>query len=97
MIIEYGWLQPGTPTFPLVPALVKGFSVRGFHLSYQLIPYRDRLEAALAYVASRLESGAFRPLLAGNRFTLDRIADAYRYMETNDHLGKIIVATASPP
>ena len=92
-IIEYGWLQPGAPTFPLVPALIKGFSVHGFHLSYQLIPHRDRLEAALGYVASRLEKGAFRPLLAERSFTLDRIADAYRYMESNEHLGKIIVAT----
>lgn len=90
LIIEYGWLQPGTPVFPLVPALVKGFSVRGFHLSYQLIPHSDRLSAALAYITTRLESGVFRPSLAEKTFTLDSIADAYRYMESNEHLGKII-------
>ena len=93
-IIQYGWLQPGTPIFPLVPALVKGFSVHGFHLSYQLIPHRERLEAALAYIVARLESGTFKPLLAMKPFTLDHIADAYRYMESNEHLGKIIVTTA---
>jgi NADPH:quinone reductase-like Zn-dependent oxidoreductase len=91
LIIEYGWLQPGTPVFPLVPALVKGFSVRGFHLSYHLIPHPERLAAALAYVTARLERGVFRPLLAAKRFTLDQIADAYRYMESNEHLGKITV------
>lgn len=95
LIIQYGWLQPGTPVFPLVPALVKGFSVRGFHLSFQLIPHPERLAAALSYIAARLESGVFRPLLAKQRFTLDQIADAYRYMESNEHLGKIIV-TAAP-
>lgn len=94
IIIEYGWLQPGTPVFPLVPALVKGFSVRGFHLGYQLIPHPDRLSAALAYVTARLESGVFHPVLAEKRFTLDRIADAYRYMESNEHFGKIIVTNA---
>ena len=93
LIIEYGWLQPGTPVFPLVPALVKGFSVRGFHLSYQLIAHPERLAAALAYVTARLESGVFRPLLAAKRFTLDQIVDAYRYMESNEHLGKIVVTT----
>jgi len=94
IIIEYGWLQPGTPVLPLVPALVKGFSVRGFHLSFHLIPHYDRLAAALAYVCARLESGAFRPLLAEKSFTIDRIADAYRYMELNEHVGKIIVTSA---
>lgn len=91
VIIEYGWLQAGTPVFPLVPALVKGFSVRGFHLGFHLVPHPDRLAAALAYVTARLESGVFRPLLADQKFTLDQIADAYRYMESNEHLGKIIV------
>ena len=96
VIIEYGWLQSGTPVFPLVPALVKGFSVRGFHLSYQLIPYPDRLAAALSYVSARLENGVFRPLLADRRFTLDQIADAYRYMESNEQLGKIVVTNSLP-
>ncbi|CAN0398117.1 unnamed protein product, partial [Phaeothamnion confervicola] len=94
LIVEYGWLQPGMPVFPLVPALVKGFSVRGFHLSYQLIAHPERLAAALAYVTARLDSGAFRPLLAKKKFSLDQIADAYRYMESNEQLGKIIVTNA---
>lgn len=94
LIIEYGWLQPGTPIFPLVPALVKGLSVRGFHLSYQLIPHPERLAAALAYITTRLESGVFRPLLAAKRFALDEIGAAYSYMESNDHLGKIIVLSS---
>lgn len=96
-IIEYGWLQPGTPIFPLVPALVKGLNVRGFHLSYQLIPHPDRLVAALAYVSARLESGVFKPLLAERRFTLDQIGAAYNYMESNEHLGKIIVVNDHDP
>ncbi|MFO1475314.1 MAG: zinc-dependent alcohol dehydrogenase family protein [Verrucomicrobiota bacterium] len=95
IIIEYGWLQPGLPVFPLVPALVKGFSVRGFHLSYQITPHPDRLAAALQYILPRLESGAFRPLLAERKFTLSQIADAYSYMESNEHLGKIVVT--NPP
>jgi NADPH:quinone reductase-like Zn-dependent oxidoreductase len=77
-----------------VPSLVNGCSVRGFHLSYHLIPYPDWIAAALDYVTERLESGVFRPLLAQKRFTLDQIADAYRHMESNEHLGKIVVANA---
>jgi NADPH2:quinone reductase len=93
VIIAYGWLQDGTPVFPLVTAMIKGFSVRGFHFAYHLAPHPDRLAAALDYVTARLERGAFHPLLAHETFPLDRIADAYRHMESNGHLGKIIVTT----
>ncbi|MBL8230363.1 MAG: zinc-dependent alcohol dehydrogenase family protein [Bryobacterales bacterium] len=91
LIVEYGWLQPGTPVYPLVPAIVKGFRVQGFHLAYHIAAKPDRLRAGLDYVRPRLESGAFRPLLAELRFPLERIGDAYRYMESNDQLGKIVV------
>jgi NADPH:quinone reductase-like Zn-dependent oxidoreductase len=91
VILEYGWLQEGTPVFPAVAAIVKGVSVRGFHLSYHIVAKPERLKAALAYTTQRLESGTFRPALAEKRFTLDHIADAYRYMESNEQVGKIIV------
>jgi NADPH:quinone reductase-like Zn-dependent oxidoreductase len=31
LIVEYGWLATGAPVFPVVPAIVKGFRVQGFH------------------------------------------------------------------
>lgn len=91
LILEYGWLAAGTPVFPVVPALVKGFRVQGFHLSYQVIAHPERLQAGIRYINQRLQSGAFYPLIAVNRFTLDRIVDAYQYMESNEQLGKIVV------
>jgi NADPH:quinone reductase-like Zn-dependent oxidoreductase len=94
MIIEYGWLQPGVPVFPLVPALVKGLTVCAFHLSFQLVPHPERLSAALTYITSRLESGVFHPVIAEKTFSLDQIAEAYAYMESNEHIGKIVVTTA---
>jgi NADPH:quinone reductase-like Zn-dependent oxidoreductase len=91
LIVEYGWLQPGTPVYPLVPAIVKGFRVQGFHLSFHVVAKDARLRAGVAYINRRLASGAFRPLLAEKKFSLTNIADAYRYMESNEQLGKIIV------
>jgi NADPH:quinone reductase-like Zn-dependent oxidoreductase len=93
VIIEYGWLQEGAPIFPAVPAIVKGFSVRGFHLTYHVIGHPERLQRALAYTTERLNSGVFKPLIAEKRFTLEQISDAYRYMESNEQVGKIIVTT----
>jgi NADPH:quinone reductase-like Zn-dependent oxidoreductase len=91
LIVEYGWLAEGTPVFPVVPAIVKGFRVQGFHLGFHVVLYPERLQAGISYINQRLQSGAFRPLIAEKRFTLDQIVDAYRYMESNEQLGKIVV------
>ena len=92
LIVEYGWLAEGPPVFPVVPALVKGFRVQGFHLSFHFVAHPERMKAGINYINQRLQSGVFHPLLAEKRFTLDRIVDAYRYMESNEQLGKIVVA-----
>lgn len=94
LIVEYGWLQPGVPVYPVVPAIAKGFRVQGFHLSFHVVAKDARLKAGVDYVTQRLASRTFKPLLAERRFTLDQIADGYRYMESNEQLGKIIVNVA---
>jgi NADPH:quinone reductase len=91
LILEYGWLAAGTPVFPVVSAIVKGFRVQGFHLSFHLIAHPERLQAGIRYINQRLQSGAFHPLIAEKRFKLDQIVDAYEYMESNKQLGKIVV------
>jgi NADPH:quinone reductase len=91
LIVEYGWLAEGTPIFPLVPATLKGFRVQGFDLSFHVTAHPERLKAGISYINQRLQSGTFRPIVAEKRFTLDRIVDAYRYMESNEQLGKIVV------
>ncbi|KAM3110432.1 zinc-dependent alcohol dehydrogenase family protein [Phormidesmis sp. 146-33] len=91
LIVEYGWLAEGTPVFPLVPAIVKGFRVQGFNVLFHVAAHPERLKAGISYVNQRLHSGAFRPIIAEKRFTLDRIVDAYRYMESNEQFGKIVV------
>jgi NADPH:quinone reductase len=93
LIVEYGWLDTSAlPVFPVVPAIVKGFRVQGFHLSFHLVAHPERLAAGIEYVNRRVQSGAFRPLIADRQFTLDRIVEAYQYMESNEQLGKIVVA-----
>lgn len=91
LIVEYGWLAEGTPVFPLVPATLKGFRVQGFNVLSHVAAHPERLKAGISYVNQRLHSGAFRPIIAEKRFTLDRIVDAYRYMESNEQFGKIVV------
>jgi NADPH:quinone reductase len=92
LIVEYGWLDTSaTPVYPVVPAIIKGFRVQGFHLSFHMVAHPERLAAGVEYIHQRLQSGAFHPLIAEQQFTLDRIVDAYQYMESNEQLGKIVV------
>jgi NADPH:quinone reductase-like Zn-dependent oxidoreductase len=75
----------------VVPAIVKGFRVQGFHLSFHVVAHPERLKTGIEYINQRLQSGAFRPLIADKQFTLEQIVDAYQYMESNEQLGKIVV------
>lgn len=92
LIVEYGWLAEKTPVFLVVPAIVKGFRVQGFHLGFHVIPHPERLKAGIDYINQRLQAGVFRPLIDEKRFTLDQIVDAYRYRESNEQMEKIVVA-----
>jgi NADPH:quinone reductase-like Zn-dependent oxidoreductase len=47
-------------------------------------------DRAKRWVYDLLEKGKLKPIIA-RTFTLDQIVDAHRYMESNEHIGKIVV------
>jgi NADPH:quinone reductase-like Zn-dependent oxidoreductase len=49
-----------------------------------------RRAKAEKYVIEHLEKGDFHPRIA-KKFPLDQIVEAHRYMESNEHIGKIVV------
>jgi NADPH:quinone reductase-like Zn-dependent oxidoreductase len=46
------------------------------------------------YFKGLLESGAFRPLI-DRRYRLDQIVEAYRYVETGQKIGNVVISVAS--
>ena len=44
----------------------------------------------MIYVKQLIESGAFRPLI-DRRYPLDEIVDAYRYVETGQKVGNVVI------
>ena len=52
--------------------------------------WADRLARGKQFIYDGLESGALYPFI-DRTFTLDAIADAHRYMESNAQKGKIVV------
>lgn len=93
-LIVYGNLSgagDGTP-FPFSLAVGKGLSLRGY-LVFELIRDRSRLLAAEAFIRDVLRRGAIQPTIARS-FAFDDIAEAHRYLESNQQLGKVVVSTA---
>jgi len=89
-IIIYGALSLESTPFPFRLALKKGLVMRGFTM-FLITDFDDRYERCKKSILERLESGAYKPLVDSSAFTLERIAEAHTYMESNQQLGKIVV------
>jgi NADPH:quinone reductase-like Zn-dependent oxidoreductase len=89
IIFAYGALS-GQPTpFPLLTALPKGLCVRGYTLmEFTRVP--EKLAIAKKYVHDRLADGRFHPKIA-KTFPFAQTVDAYRYLESNAQIGKVVV------
>jgi NADPH:quinone reductase-like Zn-dependent oxidoreductase len=88
-IFEYGALASAPTAYPLVEALVKSLTVRGY-LVFEITRDPERLAAGKRFVTQGLESGALKPVI-DRTFPLEEIVAAHRYMESNRQKGKIVV------
>jgi NADPH:quinone reductase-like Zn-dependent oxidoreductase len=88
-IIEYGALATDPTPFPLFPAVRKALTIRGYTLM-EITSYPDTLAKARKYVFDHLAAGQFKPRI-DKVFSLPQIVEAYRYMESNQQIGKIVV------
>jgi len=86
---QYGWLSLAPTPFPLVPALQKALTVRGYWLA-EITTNPERLARAKSYVYDRVQSGQLKPKIA-KAFRFEDVGEAYRYMESNEQIGKIVL------
>jgi NADPH:quinone reductase-like Zn-dependent oxidoreductase len=91
MLVLYGNLsgQGHQTPFPFGLAVGKGLSVRGY-LVFEIIHDPSRLARADAFIREGLRKGTLRPKIA-RVFAFDQIAEAHRYLESNQQLGKVVV------
>lgn len=89
VIYEYGALSMQPTPFPLMQALPKGLSIRGYSLM-ELRPNPPVLNAATQYIYDRLANGRLKPKIA-KTFPLAQAADAYRFLESNEQIGKVVI------
>jgi len=89
MIFEYGALSTAPTPFPLYSALGKGLTLRGYTLG-EITQDPSLLAGAMKYVFDRLADGRFVPKIA-KTFPFAQTVDAYRYLESNQQVGKVVI------
>lgn len=89
-IYIYGALSMTTTPYPLMVALKKGLNIRGYTL-FEITSDPAKLERGRKYVFDNLKSGQLKPVL-DKTFKLNDIAEAHRYMQSNQQIGKILVS-----
>ncbi|MDA0352836.1 MAG: NAD(P)-dependent alcohol dehydrogenase [Chloroflexi bacterium] len=82
---ELGWLGQN-PLLALVTPLLRGKRV--------LFPIPKDDQAMVEYFAGLMESGAFRPVIDDRRYSLDEIVEAYRYVESGQKIGNVVIDVA---
>jgi NADPH:quinone reductase-like Zn-dependent oxidoreductase len=91
IIFQYGALSMQPTPLPLFPVLTKGLWIRGYMLlEFTHSPDPKKLDTAKKYVYDRLADGRFVPKIA-KTFPFAQTAEAYRYLESNAQVGKIVV------
>jgi NADPH:quinone reductase-like Zn-dependent oxidoreductase len=89
ILIEYGGLSPEPTPFPLFSVLSKSLTLRGY-LVHEIVGDPARLKAAKAFIIEGLKAGALKPIIA-RTFPFEQIAEAHRFLESNEQFGKIVV------
>lgn len=87
-IFVYGGLASEPTPFPLFSTIAKYLSLRGYNL-HQLVA-GPAFAAAKQYIVEQLAAKRFKPFV-GKTFHFSNLADAHRYMESNQQIGKIVV------
>ena len=89
ILIEYGGLSPEPTPFPLFEVLSRSLVMRGYRV-YEVLEDPLRLQEAEDYILAGLADGSLRPVIA-RTFAFDEIVEAYRYLESNQQFGKVVV------
>ena len=89
ILFIYGDLSNQPTPYPHWPVALKGLSIRGWVFS-AISNKPERYARVRETIQAGLASGHLKPVIA-KTFTLDQIADAHAYLESNQQIGKVVV------
>jgi NADPH:quinone reductase-like Zn-dependent oxidoreductase len=89
LLLMYGGLGNQTTPYPWPTAFFKGVNMRGW-VGTAIWNKPDRLARTKDLILRGLAGGHLRPVIS-KTFPLDQIAEAHRYLESNEQVGKVVV------
>ncbi len=89
ILFIYGGLSEQPTPYPHWSVALKGLSIRGWVFS-SIASKPERFNRVRQVILAGLASGHLKPVIA-RTFTLDQIAEAHAYVESNQQIGKIVV------
>lgn len=89
ILFLYGALSPEPTVVPLLESLGKSLTFRGYIL-HEITTDPARLQKGVEFVNSGLADGTLKPIIA-KTFPFEQIAEAHRYLESNQQIGKVVV------
>lgn len=89
VIFGYGTLSDQQPVIPMA-AMCRTQSVFHPYSMFNHVGRVDERQRGVDFILERIGSGALRPRV-DRVFAFDQVLDAYRYMESNEQSGKIVV------
>lgn len=93
-LVHIAFLQGSKVEVDLMPMMLKRLTITGSTLRARSRADKAAIALALqARVWPRIADGSIRPVIS-QVFPLDQVADAHRLMESNRHIGKILLAVA---
>jgi NADPH:quinone reductase-like Zn-dependent oxidoreductase len=89
ILFIYGGLSETETPYAHWPCAMKGASMRGWVAS-EIWNHPERYKKYQALVYQGLAEGHLKPVIA-KTFTFDQMADAHRFLESNQQVGKVVV------
>ncbi len=89
ILFIYGGLSGQATPYPHWPAALKGLSIRGWVAS-SIWNKPERFDRVQRMILRGLDGGQLKPIIA-KTFPFASIAEAHRYLESNQQMGKIVV------
>ena len=92
-IIVYGTLSTELTVFPLLTALRKCLTVHAYRI-FSMRRFPEERARAERFLFDRLSDGSLRAVI-DRRFPLEQVAEAHRYLESNQQFGKVLLTTGT--
>lgn len=89
IIFQYGAMGKEPAPFPEWQVVSKSLTIRG-HALFDVVMDPVGFAAARQFIAEGLASGKLKPVIS-KTFAFDEIVEAYRYLESNQQVGKVVV------